>query len=104
VQLIDAVPLSGALVALFGVTLDDGTVQEHAAPLPRSSAVVDALDDPAFGRALLDVMAGEVAAAARSPARSGPRRGGSGPSARTSGATGPRRAMPPFCPRPTPAP
>jgi predicted trehalose synthase len=57
VRAVDAVPLAGAFVVILEVTLDDGTVHSYTAPLRAGSTIVDALDDPAFGRALLELVA-----------------------------------------------
>jgi maltose alpha-D-glucosyltransferase/alpha-amylase len=53
---VDAVPLAGSVVVILEVTLDDGSVQRYAAPLRAGSTVVDALDDPELGRALLELV------------------------------------------------
>ncbi|MGH7391573.1 MAG: maltokinase N-terminal cap-like domain-containing protein, partial [Candidatus Rokuibacteriota bacterium] len=54
----DALPLGGGVLALARVTLDDGTEDRYALPLspPAAGEVADALDDPAFCRALLDLV------------------------------------------------
>ncbi|HSE94001.1 MAG TPA: hypothetical protein VLF19_11900 [Methylomirabilota bacterium] len=54
----DAVPLGGGVLALARVTLDDGTEDRYALPLSPAAAgqVADALDDPAFCQALLDLV------------------------------------------------
>jgi maltose alpha-D-glucosyltransferase/alpha-amylase len=58
VRVVDAVPLAGACIVILEVGLDDATAHGYAAPLRPGSTVVDALDDPAFCRALLTLMAG----------------------------------------------
>jgi hypothetical protein len=67
------VPLAGAFVVILEVTLDDGTVHGYTAPLRAGSTIVDALDDPAFGRALLELVARGTARGRR--ARHASRRG-----------------------------
>lgn len=56
----DTVPLGGAVIAIARVTLDDGGTEHYALPLgasPAAGEVADALDDPRFCRALLDLIA-----------------------------------------------
>ncbi len=55
----DTVALGGASLALARVTLDDGAEDRYALPLSEwdGREVADALDDPAFCRALLDLTA-----------------------------------------------
>ncbi len=72
----DAVPLAGAVIAVARVTLDDGGSDRYAVPLGASPAggdVADALDDPHFCRALLDLIArGAGSAGKRGEVRGGP--------------------------------
>lgn len=56
----DQLPFGGAVLLITGVTLDDGSYHRYALPLLPTSAsgeVADALDDPGFCRALLDLVA-----------------------------------------------
>jgi predicted trehalose synthase len=51
----DRIPLGDATIHLVRVGLDDGTVHTYVVPL--REALTDAFDDPAFCRALLDLIA-----------------------------------------------
>jgi maltose alpha-D-glucosyltransferase / alpha-amylase len=53
----DRVPVGDAVVLVVGLTLDDGTTHGYAVPLRAGGDVADALDDPGYGRALLDLVA-----------------------------------------------
>ena len=58
----DRVPVGGATLCVLRVGIDDGSVDRYVVALGRGADVVDALDDPEFCRALLDVVArtGEI--------------------------------------------
>jgi trehalose synthase-fused probable maltokinase len=53
----DRVPLGPGRLCLARVELDDGGADRYAVPLLEGAAPRDALDDPRFGAALLDLMA-----------------------------------------------
>jgi maltokinase len=53
VALEDGVPLGGATIWIARVALDDGSAERYALPLRAAATPDDALDDPAFCRALL---------------------------------------------------
>jgi predicted trehalose synthase len=78
VALEDGVALGGATLWLARVTLDDGAAERYALPLRDGATPQDALDDPIFCRALLELtLAGGRAAGARgevvgSPTRARP--------------------------------
>jgi predicted trehalose synthase len=57
VVLEDGVRLGGGTLWIAGVTLDDGRNDRYALPLLDGPTLADALDDPGFCRALLDVIA-----------------------------------------------
>ena len=63
----DGLPVADATIWIARVVLDDGGAERYALPLREDAAPADALDDPAFCRALLDVM--------RRGARAGDERG-----------------------------
>ena len=58
----DRLPVGGATLCVLRVGLDDGSADRYVVTLGRGADVVDALDDPEFCRALLDVVAraGEI--------------------------------------------
>src|SRR5205085_4681879 len=58
----DRLPVGGATLYVLRVGLDDGSADRYVVTLGRGADVVDALDDPEFCRALLDVVAraGEI--------------------------------------------
>lgn len=56
-EIIDRVPIGAAALVVLGVTLRDGAVDRYAAPLLATAEPRDALDDPGFCRALLDLVA-----------------------------------------------
>ena len=58
----DWVPIATGGLAVVAVTLDDGAVERYAVPLLSGDDVSDALADPAFCRALLDLVAASGAA------------------------------------------
>ncbi|HEV8472030.1 MAG TPA: sugar phosphotransferase [Methylomirabilota bacterium] len=49
----DRIPIGSAAIDVLAVTLDDGVTDRYAVPLAGAALPVDALDDPAFARALL---------------------------------------------------
>ncbi len=53
----DRLPVGGATLCVLRVGLDDGSVDRYVVALGGGADVVDALDDPEFCRALLDVVA-----------------------------------------------
>ena len=53
----DRIRLAGATIHLIRVGLDDDTIHTYAVPLRDDPPLTDALDDPAFCRALLDLIA-----------------------------------------------
>ncbi len=60
----DTIVLGGGILAIVEVTLDDGGQDRYAVPLSSASPtplVADALDDTAFCRSLLDLVAGGAA-------------------------------------------
>jgi len=57
VELIDSVPLGDAFVGVVAVRLEGGDTDRYAIPLRAGADVVDAFDDPAFCRRLLDLVA-----------------------------------------------
>jgi maltokinase len=58
VHVADAVALGPGVLLVVMVTLDDGTRDRYALPVrPEADPVADALDDPGYGRALLDLVA-----------------------------------------------
>jgi predicted trehalose synthase len=59
VELEDGVALGPGTLWIARVELDDGSADRYAVPLLDGAAAVDALDDPAFCRALLDLIARE---------------------------------------------
>jgi predicted trehalose synthase len=63
----DSVPLGAGHLWIVGVRLDDGALDRYAVPLLDGPAIRDALDDPGFGGALLDLMGRQ----ARVPGRRG---------------------------------
>ncbi|MBI1846346.1 MAG: hypothetical protein HY294_13310 [Candidatus Rokubacteria bacterium] len=56
VERLDEVPLAGAALAVLGVSFDDGGTDRYAVPLLAGDEPIDALDDPAFCRALLELI------------------------------------------------
>ena len=52
----DSIDLDGGTLHVLRVVLDDGEVQQYAVPLQPGAAPIDALDDPRFTCALLDLM------------------------------------------------
>jgi predicted trehalose synthase len=52
----DSIELGAGALHVIRVALDDGEVQRYAMPLTSSATPSDALDDPNFARALLDVV------------------------------------------------
>ncbi|MBI4639031.1 MAG: hypothetical protein HY727_22055 [Candidatus Rokubacteria bacterium] len=76
----DGVPLARATIQIARVTLDDGTVDRYAIPLGEGSPIADALDDPPFCLALLDLIrrggtaAGKQGEVRGRPTRAFPRR------------------------------
>jgi maltokinase len=57
VRIADAVDVGPGVLLVVVVTLDDGTRDRYALPIrPESDAVADALDDPGYGRALLQLL------------------------------------------------
>jgi predicted trehalose synthase len=66
VQIEDAVDLGSGTLLVVLVTLDDGARDRYALPVrPEADPVADALDDPAYGRALLDLVARGAGVAGR---------------------------------------
>ncbi len=63
----DSIDLDGGTLHVVRVVLDDGEVQRYAVPLRPGATPVDAVDDPRFTRALLDLV--------RAGGRAGPVRG-----------------------------
>lgn len=58
VRIADAVDLGPDVLLVVVVTLDDGTRDRYALPIrPEGDPIADALDDPRYGRALLDLVA-----------------------------------------------
>jgi trehalose synthase-fused probable maltokinase len=53
----DRVPIGTGVLAVVAATLDDGAVDRYAVPLLPGDDVRDALDDPTYCRALLDLVA-----------------------------------------------
>jgi predicted trehalose synthase len=75
VGLEDGVPLGGATIWIARVALDDGSDARYAMPLREGDTPLDALDDPTFCRALLDLItAGGRATGARGEAVGEPTR------------------------------
>jgi trehalose synthase-fused probable maltokinase len=58
----DWVPIATGGLAIVAVILDDGAVERYAVPLLSGDDVIDALADPPFCRALLDLVAASGAA------------------------------------------
>src|SRR5262249_23561944 len=56
IHVADRLRVGAAILYLARIALDDGTVQTYVVPLQDTAALTDAFDDPAFCRALLDVM------------------------------------------------
>src|SRR5262245_65063306 len=67
----DGIHLGEGTLWLLRVALDDGTSVRYAAPLRDGAAVADALDDPAFCRALLAL----ITTGGRAPGADGELRG-----------------------------
>jgi trehalose synthase-fused probable maltokinase len=63
----DSIDLGGGTLHVVRVVLDDGEVQRYAVPLHPGPTPADAIDDPCFTRALLDLV--------QAGARTGPLRG-----------------------------
>jgi trehalose synthase-fused probable maltokinase len=63
----DSIDLDGGTLHVVRVVLDDGEVQRYAVPLHPGATPADAIDDPRFTRALLDLV--------RAGGRRGPLRG-----------------------------
>jgi trehalose synthase-fused probable maltokinase len=63
----DSIDLDGGTLHMVRVVLDDGEVQRYAVPLHPGATPADAIDDPRFTRALLDLV--------RAGGRTGPLRG-----------------------------
>lgn len=58
VRIADAVDLGPGVLLVVVVTLDDGTRDRYALPVrPEGDPIADALDDPGYGRALLELVA-----------------------------------------------
>ena len=53
----DWVPIAPGGLAVVAATLDDGALERYAVPLLAADEPADALDDPGFARALLDLIA-----------------------------------------------
>lgn len=58
VDVVDRIPLDGGVVAIVMAHLAGGAADRYAVPLAAGETVADALDDPAFGAALLALVAG----------------------------------------------
>jgi predicted trehalose synthase len=53
----DVLEVGGAALVILRVALDDGTHDRYAVPLRSGDGVADALDEPRFGQALLELVA-----------------------------------------------
>jgi predicted trehalose synthase len=56
VEVVDRIPIDGSTLLIAVVALDDGSTDRYAIPLRDRGEITDALDDPGFGRALVDLI------------------------------------------------
>jgi trehalose synthase-fused probable maltokinase len=61
----DAVPFDAGMLHVLRVVLDDGEAQQYAVPLAPGATPADALEDPRFTRALLDLVRDDACVAGR---------------------------------------